>query len=125
MCGKWADHEGVVKLFVDGKCKLTGGRSIHGVIPGSGKFILGQDQDTIGEAFDHEQSFVGEMSHLYLWNIHLEDSVITSLSMRCKEYPLPGYIVGWSDFAQGIHGNVTRRNNSRCITKQDMLPDAM
>ena len=122
LCGKWADHGGVAKLFVDGECKLTGDRSIHGVISGSGKFILGQDQDVIGGAFNREQSFIGEITHLYIWNTDLEDSVITSLSMRCKENPHPGYIVEWADFAQGLHGNVTRRNNSRCVTKHDMLP---
>ena len=121
VCGTWADREGLVKLFVDGECKLIGNRSIHGVIPGSGKFILGQDQDSLGGGFDREQSFIGEMSHLYLWNTDLEDSVITSLSMRCKEHPHPGYIVGWSDLAQGLHGNIMRRNNSRCVTKQDMI----
>ena len=112
----------MAKLFVDGECKLTGDRSIHGVISGSGKFILGQDQDVIGGAFNREQSFIGEITHLYIWNTDLEDSVITSLSMRCKENPHPGYIVEWADFAQGLHGNVTRRNNSRCVTKHDMLP---
>ena len=121
LCGRWADSDGVVKLFVDGECKLTGDRSIHGVISGSGKFIVGQDQDVMGGAFNREQSFIGEMTHLYIWNTDLEDSVVTSLSMSCKENPLPGYIVGWADFAQGLHGNVTRRNNSRCVTKHDML----
>lgn len=122
LCGKWANRDGVVKLFVDGENKLTGDKSIHGMIPGSGKFIVGQDQDVIGGAFDRAQSFIGEMTHLYIWNADLEDSVITSLSMHCKEYPHPGYIVGWADFGQGLHGNVTRRNNSRCVTKYDMLP---
>lgn len=122
MCGRWADSDGVVKLFVDGERKLTGDRSIHGVISGSGKFTLGQDQDVMGGAFNQEQSFIGEMTHLYIWNTDLKDSVVTSLSMSCKENPLPGYIVGWADFAQGLHGNVTRRNNSRCVTKHDILP---
>lgn len=121
MCGKWTDSDGFVHLFVDGELQIRGDTTIHGVIPGTGKLILGQDQDTFGGAFDREQSFVGEMSHLYLWNTDLEDSVIKSLSMHCKEYPHPGYILKWSDFSTGINGNITKRDNSRCVTKQDVL----
>ena len=121
MCGKWTDSDGFVHLFVDGELQIRGDTTIHGVIPGNGKLILGQDQDTFGGAFDREQSFVGEMSHLYLWNTDLEDSVIKSLSMHCKEYPHPGYILRWSDFSTGINGNITKRDNSRCVTKQDVL----
>ncbi|CAH3143394.1 unnamed protein product [Porites evermanni] len=123
LCGTWANHDGVVRLFIDGDCKLTSNRTIHGVIPGTGKLILGQDQDIMGGAFDYQQSFVGEMSHLYIWNTDLGTSVISTLSMHCKEHPYPGYIVRWSDFTEaGIHGNITKRNNSRCLTSQDMLP---
>ena len=121
MCGTWADRDGVPRLFVDGVCKLTGNRTVQGLIPGTGKLILGQDQDIMGGAFDHQQSFVGEMSHLYLWNTDLGSRVIGSLSLRCKEHPHLGYIVEWSDFSQGINGNIRRRNISRCVTKQDML----
>jgi len=122
VCGTWADHDGVVRLFVDGDCKLVSNQTNHGLIPGTGKLILGQDQDIMGGAFDLQQSFVGEMSHLYIWNTDLGNSVISTLSMLCKAHPHPGYIVEWFDFTQGIHGNITRRNNSRCVTKQDMLP---
>lgn len=122
MCGTWADSYGVARLFVDGAVKLIGRKSVHGVISGTGKLILGQDQDTPGGAFDHQQGFVGEMTHLYLWNSELESAAIFSLSIHCKEHPHPGYIVQWSDFSHGINGNISRRNNSRCVTKQDMLP---
>ena len=118
MCGTWTDHDGVVRLLVDGDCKLVSNQTIHGLIPGTGKLILGQHQDImgLGGAFDLQQRFVGEISYLYIWNIDLGNSVIFSLSMHCKEHP--EYIVERSDFMQGIHGNIARRNNSWVFSTQ-------
>ncbi|KAJ7360386.1 Pentaxin [Desmophyllum pertusum] len=60
VCGTWADREGLVKLFVDGEFKLIGNRSIRGAIPGSGKFILGQDQDSLGGALIGSRVLLGK-----------------------------------------------------------------
>lgn len=95
--------------------------AIHGMISGTGKLVLGQDQDIVGGGFDYHQSFVGELSHLYLWNTDLGSSVISRLSIVCKEDPHPRYIVEWSEFMKGINGNVTRRDQSRCVTKRRLL----
>ncbi|KAK2569260.1 hypothetical protein P5673_006167 [Acropora cervicornis] len=36
-------------------------------------------------------------------------------------FPHPRYIVEWFEFMKGINGNVTRRDQSRCVTKQRLL----
>ena len=102
VCGTWADNDGIVRLFIDGTCKFSGDMAIHGMISGTGKLVLGQDQDILGGGFDYHQSFVGELSHLYLWNTDLGSSEISRLSIVCKEDPHPRYIVEWFEFMKGI-----------------------
>lgn len=100
--GTWADNDGIVRLFIDGTCKFSGDMAIHGMSSGTGKLVLGQDQDILGGGFDYHQSFVGELSHLYLWNTDLGSSEISRLSIVCKEDPHPRYIVEWFEFMKGI-----------------------
>ena len=65
-------------------------------IPGSGKFVFGQDQDTHGGSFDHTQSFYGSVYNFAIW-----DGVVTSSQAATLAYHADGIapLTGISAFA--------------------------
>lgn len=112
----WKGVTGQAQVFIDGVLKITKRGGIHagGTIQGGGKMVLGLDQDTVGGGFDVQQSFVGELTHVYLWNTELTPDVIFGMARICREFPHPGHVVGWADFGVHLNGEVTRRNFSKC-----------
>lgn len=115
MCATWENTAGTAQIFIDGNLKITKtGILTSGVIKSGGKLVLGLDQDLVGGGFDIDQSFVGELAHVYLWNTALTADIITNMTRVCREFPHPGHVVGWSSFGANLNGGVTRRNFSRC-----------
>ncbi|KXJ26646.1 sushi, von Willebrand factor type A, EGF and pentraxin domain-containing protein 1 [Exaiptasia diaphana] len=112
----WQSVTGQAQVFIDGDLKITdnGGINTGNTIQGGGKVVLGLDQDSLGGGFDVEQSFVGELTHVYLWNTVLSTDVIFNMARVCREFPHPDHVVGWADFGSNLNGEVTRRNISRC-----------
>ena len=87
---------------------------------GGGYFIIGQEQDIPNGGFDVEQTFVGEISHFYLWPSIMTETVIMEMARVCKERPHPGHVLSWADFSI-LHGDVQRRNQSACMSQGDVL----
>ncbi|KAK3717316.1 hypothetical protein QZH41_011554 [Actinostola sp. cb2023] len=115
VCTTWESQTGHAQVFIDGLLTINK-TDIHtnGQIAAGGKLALGQDQDTIGGGFDVLQSFVGELAHVYLWDTALTPEIIMDMARVCKEFPYPGHVVEWANFGANLHGEVTRRNISRC-----------
>ncbi|XP_031567892.1 neuronal pentraxin-2-like [Actinia tenebrosa] len=115
----WESVTGHAQVFIDGVLTLNKASiSLNTNIAAGGKIVLGQDQDTMGGGFDILQSFAGELTHVYLWDTVLSADVIAQMSRVCKEFPYPGHVVGWKDFDGSLHGEVLRRNLSRCKLEQ-------
>ncbi|XP_078279138.1 LOW QUALITY PROTEIN: serum amyloid P-component-like [Rhinoraja longicauda] len=68
ICVTWESQRGEITVWVNGRRSLrkVGGKGQ--VVKGSGQFILGQEQDSVGGRFDASQSFVGEITDVHLWD---------------------------------------------------------
>ncbi|XP_055504310.1 mucosal pentraxin-like [Leucoraja erinacea] len=64
----WESQRGEITVWVNGRRRVrkVGGKGQ--VVKGSGQFILGQEQDSVGGGFDASQSFVGEITDVHLWD---------------------------------------------------------
>lgn len=117
----WDSVTGHAQVFFDGVQTLNKTNlPLNTNIAAGGKIVLGQDQDILGGGFDIQQTFAGGLTHVYLWDTALSADVITQMSRVCKEFPHPGHVVGWKDFDGSLHGEVLRRNLSRCKLEQTL-----
>ncbi|XP_028986067.1 C-reactive protein-like [Betta splendens] len=71
VCATWDAASGIGQVWLDGKPssrKFISDGSISGVMIG----VLGQEQDKHGGGFDMQQSFVGMMSDVHMWDYVLQ-----------------------------------------------------
>ncbi|XP_040901391.1 serum amyloid P-component-like [Toxotes jaculatrix] len=92
ICSTWDSESGVGQLWIDGKPssrKFISSETISGPII----IVLGQEQDSFGGGFDLQQSFVGMMSDVHMW-----DQVLTPCEIQNYMDELnftPGNVVNW------------------------------
>ncbi|XP_062889706.1 C-reactive protein-like isoform X1 [Mobula hypostoma] len=113
ICVTWESTEGLVTIWENGKhsSQKIGGKGW--VVKGSGQFILGQDQDSVGGGFDKSQSFVGEITDVHMWDFVLETSEIETANEGC--FCTGGNIVNWGITSYESGGMVTIKDNNDCI----------
>ena len=102
LCVTWDSSSGATAFFMNGRKSLTKiYRKGHRVQSG-GKLILGQDQDSYGGSFDAQQSFVGEISDVNMWDSVLPEHTIKS--MFSGETVQTGNVLDWKTIILGING---------------------
>ncbi|XP_034566948.1 pentraxin fusion protein-like [Notolabrus celidotus] len=77
LCFTWDSLTGATTLFMNGYSSVTKIYNQGYTVQAGGKVILGQDPDTLLGKFAVNQSFVGEISDVDLW-----DSVLSYSSIR-------------------------------------------
>ena len=85
------------------------------VIEGGGKVVLGQrySQGENPDEFKPGQSFIGQISHLNIWNISLSSDVLSSMYRGCDF--IGGNWFNWAAILQGeVAGNVTMETPADC-----------
>ncbi|XP_059196193.1 serum amyloid P-component-like [Centropristis striata] len=102
ICSTWDAASGLVQLWLDGKPstrKYVGGPRITYPI-----VILGQEQDSYGGSFHIDQSFVGMLSDVHMWNHVLSPCEIQrymdDLNFR------PGNALNWGALECRVTGRV-------------------
>ncbi|KAL7393308.1 hypothetical protein ABVT39_009220 [Epinephelus coioides] len=68
ICTTWDSASGLVQLWLDGKPSMRKFVNSGTSIRGSTIIILGQEQDSHGGGFDINQSFVGMLSDIHMWD---------------------------------------------------------
>ena len=84
-----------------------------GMFTAGGALVLGQDQDTIGGGFAAQESFVGNISAVHMWDRDLSSEEIDALVSECDS-DFHGNVVAWPDFLAGIKGRVYRKESEFC-----------
>ena len=74
------------------------------MIRGGGALVLGQEQDSEGGSFDANQSFIGEMTGVNIWDHVIKDDEIKRMSKSCLAGV--GNLFQWSDFKAHLKGAV-------------------
>ncbi|XP_016314345.1 pentraxin fusion protein-like [Sinocyclocheilus anshuiensis] len=106
LCVTWNSATGLTAFWVDGHRSVfqiyRKGLSIR---PG-GTVLLGQDADKYLGAFDAEQSFVGEITDVQMWDHVLSGSQIRAVYSNQEPYVPKGNVFNWNTIKYEINGNV-------------------
>ncbi|XP_040919354.1 pentraxin fusion protein-like [Toxotes jaculatrix] len=79
LCVTWDSSSGAAAIFINGRKSLTKiYKKGHTVRP-EGKVIIGQDPDNYVGEFDANQSFVGEIYDINMWDSVLSSSTIQDM----------------------------------------------
>uniref|UniRef100_A0A4X2JUF3 Pentraxin family member n=1 Tax=Vombatus ursinus TaxID=29139 RepID=A0A4X2JUF3_VOMUR len=76
ICATWESATGVAEIWMNGKPLVRKVMKVGYALSDNPKIILGQDQDTYGGGFDINQSFVGEIGNVHMWDYVLPPKLI-------------------------------------------------
>ena len=106
VCLTWENTQGVTKLYKDGQFteQVTNHATKNYALKAGGFLVLGQEQDSIGGGFDHNQTFHGRLASFNIWDKVLSEGDIATQYTNCS---IPhGSVINWSVFKNLAHGNV-------------------
>ncbi|EDO45298.1 predicted protein [Nematostella vectensis] len=94
----WDNTNGDYQFFVDNTLVLkdTGLAKGKIVAGGTGIFVLGNDQDTIGGGYVLADALVGTITRVNLWDVVLPDEYIEILGQGCGNEV--GTVLAWTEF---------------------------
>ncbi|NXB23855.1 MPTX protein, partial [Rhagologus leucostigma] len=103
VCVSWESSTGIAEFWLNGKPWPRKGLQRGYTVGVPASILLGQDQDTFGGGFDAQQSFMGEISSVYMW-----DTGISASGVRAAMYNNPEKtpLFGWRNFPYKIVGEV-------------------
>ncbi|XP_029436389.1 serum amyloid P-component-like [Rhinatrema bivittatum] len=104
LCASWDSSTGVVTLWINGKSlprkTMKKGYSVNA----QPIIILGQEQDSYGGGFDINQSFVGEITDVNMWDSVLSPSDV-QLALANDNW-LCGTIIDWKSMYYELKDDV-------------------
>ncbi|XP_078685539.1 neuronal pentraxin-2-like [Branchiostoma floridae x Branchiostoma belcheri] len=104
ICTTWRSSDGAWQLYADGVLKASGsGFNVGGRVRRGGTWILGQEQDEVGGGFNADQSFIGELSGVNLWDRVLSPAEI--LQAKCSFH---GNVNDWDTTNVEVFGEASR-----------------
>nr|XP_056709461.1 serum amyloid P-component-like [Euleptes europaea] len=101
ICVSWESATGIVEFWLNGDHLPRKGVKKGYTIGSEASIVLGQEQDSFGGGFDVNQSFVGEITDVCLW-----DRVLSSdeLALVGNGRRLSNYLVDWRSLNYEIKG---------------------
>ncbi|KAL1248300.1 hypothetical protein QQF64_021618 [Cirrhinus molitorella] len=112
LCITWESATGLTAFWVDGHRSLFQFyRKGLSICPG-GTVLLGQDADNYLGSFDAEQSFVGEITDVHMWDRVLSGSEIRAVYSNQEPYVPKGNVFDWNTIKYEITGNVVVAPNN-------------
>ncbi|XP_078518126.1 mucosal pentraxin-like [Lissotriton helveticus] len=104
LCSSWDSSSGVTQFWLNGEPLVRQVMSKGHTIEGPLKFILGQEQDSFGGAFEAKESFVGEMGDVHMWDYVLSAADIHQAFINNKHFN--GNVISWRALRYDKHGDV-------------------
>ncbi|XP_075380776.1 mucosal pentraxin-like [Mycteria americana] len=103
VCTSWESTTGIVGFWFNGKPWPRKGLQRGYTVGAEAAIVLGQEQDAFGGGFDTRQSYMGEISSVYMW-----DTGISTSGVRAAKHNSPDKapIFGWRNFPYKIVGEV-------------------
>ena len=110
----WSNSDGGLNFYKDGQLRYhTTDFKTNYIIKPEGALVLGQEQDGFFSGFDANQSLLGSLTSVSVWDRVLSPNEIeeNSRSCLCVE---AGNVYRWFDFIHGIRGNTALVIPSPC-----------
>lgn len=104
VCTTWVSATGLTQLWFDGVPTIRKFTSSGSPISGSLIIVVGQEQDDHGGGFDINQSLVGMMSDVHIWDYALSPCEIHKYMDRLNFNP--GNVINWSGLEYQIFDKV-------------------
>ncbi|KAM4597645.1 serum amyloid P-component-like [Polymixia lowei] len=108
VCSTWNATSGLGRLWLDGEPSSRKYMNSGSNIRGRAIITLGQEQDSHGGAFDAQQSFVGMMSDVHMWDYVLSPCEIQRFMVKMNF--TPGNVLNWSALQFQTVGRVLLEN---------------
>ncbi|XP_056438460.1 C-reactive protein-like [Gadus chalcogrammus] len=110
VCVAWERKTSRTTLYLNGRSTVSQRLQMgHGLRPG-GRVIVGQDADALLGNFEADQSFVGEIFEVNLWDRVLPPDAIQQLSTG--KFFSSANVIDWATVKLTSHGNVVEFQES-------------
>ncbi|KAJ8370785.1 hypothetical protein SKAU_G00108130 [Synaphobranchus kaupii] len=124
LCTTWDSSTGLVQLWVDGQPSVKKLASKGFLIQATPIIILGQEQESYGDRFDRDMTFVGHLSDLHVWDRVLQPCEVEQAMGGFMSRQ--GNVLDWGALELEIFGNVVlesrQSTNATAHTGPCLLP---
>ncbi|NXU48995.1 SAMP protein, partial [Turnix velox] len=103
VCASWESESGVAEFWLNGKPWPRKGLQKGYVVGMEAAILLGQEQDTFGGGFDVYNSFSGELTDVYLWDVGLSPDKMRAAFQSLR---VPPALLGWRSLSYEVKGDV-------------------
>ncbi|XP_075137739.1 jeltraxin-like [Leptodactylus fuscus] len=108
-CVTWNSKTGLLQLWINGKRYPRRVTKTRVPLTPPVSVILGQEQDKFGGSFDLNQSFVGEITDVNIWNYVLSPAMV--MAYFADYYTISGNIYSWVRKKYTVTGQVSILQN--------------
>ncbi|XP_027013560.2 pentraxin fusion protein-like [Tachysurus fulvidraco] len=105
LCVTWESRTGATAFWVNGRRTMLKIYRRGFSVSQDGAIILGQDPDSYLGKFDKNQSFMGEITDLHMWDSFLGAGQIKQL-YEYQDLGVRGNVLDWNSLKYKISGNV-------------------
>ncbi|XP_008839057.1 C-reactive protein [Nannospalax galili] len=103
ICASWESATGIAEFWVDGKPWVRKSLQKGYTVGTDASIILGQDQDSYGGSFDENQSLVGDIGDVNMWDFVLSPEEINMVYVGGTVSP---NVLNWQALKYKAHGEV-------------------
>lgn len=103
ICASWESSTGIAEFWVDGKPRARKNLQKGYIVGTDASIILGQDQDSYGGGFDANQSLVGDIGDVNMWDFVLSPEQINMVYVGGTVSP---NVLNWQALKYKAQGEV-------------------
>ncbi|XP_015280437.1 PREDICTED: serum amyloid P-component-like [Gekko japonicus] len=103
ICVSWESVTGIAELWLNGVSLPRKGMKRGYTIGPEASIVLGQEQDSFGGGFDTNQSFIGELMDVSMWDRVLSSDELVVIQNSGR---LSNYLIDWQSLNYEIKGYV-------------------
>ncbi|KAM6220072.1 C-reactive protein-like [Rhynchocyon petersi] len=103
ICASWESASGIVEFWVDGQPMMRKSLKKGYSVGSKANIILGQEQDSFGGGFNINQSLVGEIGDVNMWDFVLSPAQVKAVYSRGTMSPT---VLDWRALTYETQGEV-------------------
>ncbi|XP_042537965.1 C-reactive protein [Dipodomys spectabilis] len=103
ICASWESVTGIAELWVDGRPRVRMSLNKGYTVQPEASIILGQEQDSFGGSFDTNQSLVGDIGNVNMWDFVLSPDEINTVYVGGTLSPT---VLNWQSLKYKANGEV-------------------